>query len=366
MGRVGKRTIGEFVHLVDVRNSDLSINNLIGVGLEKEFFPSIANIIGTDLSNYKVIKKNQFGCKFMSVGRDGILPVSLYLDDIPSIISSAYYVFEINDESELLPAYLMMWLRRSEFDRELWFYSGGDVRGGINWEDLCETSISVPSINEQKRIVAEYQATEARIATNGCLIQELVETARAVYKKMFVDNIDHENLPSGWSIGSVSSIATLKVGGDKPAVFSTHPTMECTIPVYANGTEDEGLFGYTNKAAILDRSVTITARGTIGCCFLRKAPYFPIVRLIIVLPKKSFYEHYLFQYFSAAKLQGDGSVQSQLTVPQLLKEQILIPEESVIKEYHDIAEPLDQYIAALNKENKVLLEVQRVLLSKMS
>ena len=104
------KRLGDYIREVNVRNRELKVTDLLGVNLSKQFFPSIANIIGTDLSKYKIIKKGQFGCKFMSVGRDGILPISLMQDDKPAIISSAYYVFEIKDQNVLLPDYLMMWL----------------------------------------------------------------------------------------------------------------------------------------------------------------------------------------------------------------------------------------------------------------
>ena len=119
------KRLGDYIREVNVRNRDLKVTNLLGVNLSKQFFPSIANIIGTDLSKYKIIEKGQFGCKFMSVGRDGVLPISLKKDDVPAIISSAYCVFEVENKDILLPEYLMMWLCRPEFDRQLSFYAGG-------------------------------------------------------------------------------------------------------------------------------------------------------------------------------------------------------------------------------------------------
>ena len=198
--------LGDYIREVNVRNRDLKVTRLLGVGLEKKFFPSIANIIGTDLSNYKVIKKGQFGCKFMSVGRDGILPVSILEDDEPAIISSAYYAFEVNDPNELLPEYLMMWLSRPEFDRELWFYSGGDVRGGVNYEAFCDMPIYFPSIERQREIVSEYETLTRRIRLNEQMIEKLEATAQALYRKTFVDNINKENLPEGWRIGTLGDI----------------------------------------------------------------------------------------------------------------------------------------------------------------
>ena len=206
--------LGDYIREVNVRNRDLKVTRLLGVGLEKKFFPSIANIIGTDLSNYKVIKRGQFGCKFMSVGRDGILPVSILEDDEPAIISSAYYAFEVNDPNELLPEYLMMWLSRPEFDRELWFYSGGDVRGGVNYEAFCDMPIHVPSIERQREIVSEYETLTRRIRLNEQMIEKLEATAQALYRHTFVDNIDIQNLPQGWHLGTIGDFCKeMKSGG---------------------------------------------------------------------------------------------------------------------------------------------------------
>ena len=201
--------LGDYIREVNVRNSELKVTRLLGVGLEKKFFPSIANIIGTDLSNYKVIRKGQFGCKFMSVGRDGILPVSILEDEDPAIISSAYYAFEAKNPNDLLPEYLMMWLRRPEFDRELWFYSGGDVRGGVNYEAFCDMPIIVPSIARQREIVEEYETLSRRIRLNEQMIARLEETAQALYRKMFVDGIDKENLPEGWRSGRLGEVCEI-------------------------------------------------------------------------------------------------------------------------------------------------------------
>ena len=206
--------LGNYIREVNVRNRELKVTRLLGVGLEKKFFPSIANIIGTDLSNYKVIKRGQFGCKFMSVGRDGILPVSILEDDDPAIISSAYYAFEVKDPNILMPDHLMMYLRRPEFDRELWFYSGGDVRGGVNYSDFCDMPIYVPDIERQREIVSEYETLTRRIRLNEQMIEKLEATAQALYRHTFVDNIDKQNLPQGWHLGTIGDFCKeMKSGG---------------------------------------------------------------------------------------------------------------------------------------------------------
>ena len=365
MSKVEYKRLGDYIREVNVRNRELKVTNLLGVNLSKQFFPSIANIIGTDLSKYKIIEKGQFGCKFMSVGRDGILPISLMQDDKPAIISSAYYVFEIKDQNVLLPDYLMMWLRRPEFDRQLWFYSGGDVRGGVNYDDFCEMPIAVPSITRQREIVSEYETLSNRIRLNNQMIQNLEATAQALYRKTFVENIDKENLPEGWKMGTLGEVANIKAGGDKPHDFSEVQTEEYNVPVYANGIENKGIFGFTTKPVITTKSITISARGTIGYCFLRKQPYVPIVRLIVVIPHDEDVTQYLFYYLNNSNIKGSGSVQSQLTVPDMESKNIIIPPAPLIQEFNKQVEIIDNSISFCEKENKKLIEFQSLLLAKM-
>lgn len=365
MNKAGYKRLGDYIREVNVRNRELKVTNLLGVNLSKQFFPSIANIIGTDLSKYKIIEKGQFGCKFMSVGRDGILPISLMQDDKPAIISSAYYVFEVKDQEVLLPEYLMMWLRRPEFDRQLWFYSGGDVRGGVNYDDFCEMPIIIPSITRQREIVSEYETLTNRIRLNNQMIQHLEATAQALYRKMFVDDIDKENLPEGWRMGTLSEVAVLKAGGDRPIDFSEKKTETYNVPVYANGIENKGIFGYTTRPIIKAKSITISARGTIGYCFLRKEPYVPIVRLIVVVPYDEVITQYLFYYLNASNIKGSGSVQSQLTVPDMEEREIMIPSTQIIQEFNNNVEIIDKSISTFEQENSTLTELQSLLLAKM-
>lgn len=181
------KRLGDYIQEVNLRNSDLNIDKLIGVSIEKKFISSVANIVGTDMSVYKIIKKNQLACKLMSVGRDEKLPVDLYMSDESAIISSAYYVFEPKDHEVLLPEYLKMWLFRTETDRYVGYISGGDVRGGISWDTFCNMPIIIPSIEKQQEIVQEYNTIQNRIALNNQLISKLEETAQAIYKQWFVD-----------------------------------------------------------------------------------------------------------------------------------------------------------------------------------
>lgn len=156
--------LGKHIKLVDVRNKDNLTDRVLGINIDKFFMPSVANVIGTDLSKYKLIQKGQFACNPMHVGRDERLPVSLYTEETPAIVSPAYFMFEIIDTSTLNAEYLMMWFRRPEFDRICWLKTDGSVRGGITWDDICRMELPVPDIDTQLEIVDSYKAITDRIA----------------------------------------------------------------------------------------------------------------------------------------------------------------------------------------------------------
>lgn len=181
------RPIGEHIQLVDERNKGLKVKQLLGLSISKQFIPSVANIVGTDMQNYKIIRKNQFACSTMQVRRDKKMPVALLQEVDEAIISQAYPLFEVKDEKKLLPEYLMMWFERSEFDREACFYAVGGVRGSLEWEDFENMQLPIPHIDKQRAIVKEYKTIQNRIQLNEQLIQKLEETAQALYRHWFVD-----------------------------------------------------------------------------------------------------------------------------------------------------------------------------------
>ena len=156
--------LGKHIKLIDTRNKERITDRVLGININKFFMPSVANVIGTDLSSYKLLCKGRFACNPMHVGRDERLPVALYDEDEPAIVSPAYLMFEITDNSVLNEEYLMMWFHRPEFDRVCWLHTDGSVRGGITWDDICRLELPVPPIKEQIEIVKSYKAITDRIA----------------------------------------------------------------------------------------------------------------------------------------------------------------------------------------------------------
>ena len=208
------KRLGDYIREVDVRNRDLEVTKLLGVSISKEFMPSIANTVGTDMSSYKIVEPWQFAYGPVTSRNGDKVSIALYKDDEKAIVSQAYIIFEVKNKQELLPEYLMMWFRRPEFDRYARFKSHGSAREIFSGEEMCDVELPIPSIEQQQKIVSEYEAVTRRIRLNEQIIAKLEETAQALYRKMFVDGIDKEHLPEGWRMGTLGEYCKeIKSGG---------------------------------------------------------------------------------------------------------------------------------------------------------
>ena len=182
----GYKILGNYIRLVDERNRNLAITKLLGVSINKKFIPSIANIVGTDLSNYKIVRTGQFAYGPVT-SRNGEKISIAYLDEEDCIISSSYTVFEVENKEELDPEYLMLWFSRPEFDRYARYKSHGSVREIFDWNELCMVELPVPDIEKQRKIVKAYKTITDRIDLKQKINDNLEATAQAYFDSLFFD-----------------------------------------------------------------------------------------------------------------------------------------------------------------------------------
>ena len=180
----GYKILGNYIRLVDERNKNLAVTKLLGVSINKKFIPSIANIVGTDLSNYKIVRTGQFAYGPVT-SRNGEKISIAYLDEEDCIISSSYTVFEVENKEELDPEYLMLWFSRPEFDRYARYKSHGSVREIFDWNELCMVELPVPDIEKQRKIVKAYKTLTDRIALKQQINDNLEATAQAYFDNLF-------------------------------------------------------------------------------------------------------------------------------------------------------------------------------------
>ena len=218
--------LGNHIRLIDTRNRESITDRVLGINIDKFFMPSVANVIGTDLSKYKLITKGKFACNPMHVGRDERLPVALYDEEEPAIVSPAYFMFEVIDNSILNEDYLMMWFRRPEFDRICWLHTDGSVRGGITWDDICRLELPIPPIEKQFEIVNSYKAITERIALKQKINDNLVAVGTASIQKnvgrgalinLTEAEMDSLTFPEDFKVKTVSEFCAETKSGSTPS-----------------------------------------------------------------------------------------------------------------------------------------------------
>ena len=375
------KRLGDYIQEIDVRNRDLSITELLGVSVNKEFIPSIANTIGTDMSTYKIIKNRQFVYIADTSRRGDKIAIALLEKHDIAIISQAYTVFEIKDSNRLLPEYLMMWFRRPEFDRYARFHSHGSAREIFDWDEMCDVSLPIPPIERQREIVADYETLSKRIRLNEQMISKLEETAQTLYRKMFVDGIDKENLPEGWRMGVLGEIANIIMGQSPEgetylSEVSFQGYLDGNGMIFYQGRTDFGrryptarvyTTNPTRYAKIGD--VLLSVRAPVGdiniashdCC---------IGRGLASLRSKEECQSYLYyQLYNLSNVfnvsDDEGTIFGSITKDDLHNIDIVIPSKSKMKEFENHVSIIDNEIKLKDKEINILTELQSLLMARM-
>lgn len=390
MNRQLYKRLGNYIREVNVRNRKLKVTDLLGVSISKEFIPSIANTIGTDMSAYKIVKRGQFAYGPVTSRNGDKVSIALLNGIDKAIISQAYTVFEIIDHEQFLPEYLMMWFRRSEFDRYARFHSHGSAREVFDWEELSDVMLPIPSITRQREIVAEYETLTRRISINEQMIQNLESTAQTLYRKMFVDGIDKENLPDGWRMGTISDLVEI-IDGDRgvnyPKDTDLYPTGFCLF-LNAGNVTSKG-FNFENKLYITEKKsdsmragklkrndIVFTTRGTVGnfALYSNDIPfeYMRINSGMVILRSEIIDSiQYIYHLFHLVSFKQEiinylsGSAQPQLPIKDFNRIPIVIPSNDKIKMFSDNSVIINKNIDFLKNENYKLTELQSLLLAKM-
>ena len=374
------KKLGEIVELIDERNKDGKVQNLIGVSIDKCFIKSVANTIETDLTKYQVIRKNDFACSLMQVSRDGKIPIACLKDYDEAIMSPAYYIFRIKNTNEVLPDYLAMWFMRTEFDREASYIAVGGVRGSMPWEDFCDMKLPVPDLKEQEKIVNTYNAITKRIQLKQKINENLEKTAQCLFDKMWESE---ESLEV-----ELSELAELT---SSKRVFFDEYVPE-GIPFYRGGeiTEKRKGVPISNPLYITEESynekiekygvpnagdILITAVGTIGNSYMvteNDKFYFKDGNLIWFRNFQNKSNYIIYDFLNSKQFKNKieqitiGSTQTALTISGLSKIKIRIPNNIIFSDYARQSKNIQTSIRDNNAELEKLFDLRNIIVSKIS
>ena len=256
---------------------------------------------------------------------------------------------------QINPVYLAYFIKTDEFQKQIYGIVGGSAIPTLSQENLANLIVRVPNENIQNTIADILDSLDGKIELNKQINDNLEEQLRLITSRYIFGcpNLEKKR---------IGEIATVKAGGDCPITFSKTRTQKCNIPIFSNGTEDRGLYGFTNKANIEGHSITVAARGTIGYCERRLMPFVPIIRLLAITPKEDGAYIYLHQVIRGMKFKKNGSVQQQLTVPEISFIEIPYPHSSILYEYNKVASPIVEMIERNISENEILTKQRDELL----
>ena len=367
--------LGNHIRLIDNRNKDLVTEQVLGINIDKFFMPSVANVIGTDLSKYKLIQKGNFACNPMHVGRDERLPVALYTDDEPAIVSPAYFMFEIKDATVLNAEFLMMWFRRPEFDRLCWLHTDGSVRGGITWDDICRMEIPVPPMDEQIEIVKSYQSITDRIALKKQINDNLEAQMRAYFKEFTANNTSATGKLSDYSVmqyGYTETATTEPVGPKFLRItdIAQNYINWNAVPYCPINKENH------SKYVLSDGDIVVARTGaTVGYAKMmgKNIPDSVFASFLVrIRPLDDEYKYYFgltitsAEFLEFVQTNAGGSAQPQANPPLLGEYELSIPDKHTLAEFNAKVTPFLSAIECNEAEISKLNEVRDTMVTMLS
>ena len=377
----GYRLLGDFIQPVDERNRDLKVDYLLGVSISKQFIPSIANIVGTDLSSYKIVRTGQFAYGPVTSRNGEKISIAL-LRDKDCIISSSYTVFEVVNKNALDPEYLMLWFSRPEFDRYARYMSHGSVREIFDWDELCKVELPVPSIDKQRSIVKAYQTITERIDLKRSINDNLEATAMAIFRSHFVTFEKYGGkIPTTWVKATIGDVVSVARGASPRPIqkFMSETGMPWVKISDASASVSKYLFG--TAECIIPEGVSSSRTVVPGMMIVSNSasPGLPMLMEItacvhdgwlIIDDYKHVSQEFMYYHFLAER-QGlvsssNGSVFNNLKTDIVKAHPIIIPDAETMSTVTHCFCQLNQHIKHNAKEIMALTEFRNNILSRLS
>ena len=299
---------------------------------------------------------------------------NLVVDESYKNFVFASYLIRFNyNKNDLYPLYLKYVLKSQQWYGFVNNFISGSAQPGMNAKAFGKFQIPFFNYDIQKRISNILSTYDKLIDNNNKRIKLLEQMAENLYKEWFVrfrfpgyEDVEFiDGFPKEWKICRIDQLSKIKAGGDAPDDSTKEITDECSIPIYSNGIENEGLYGYTSKAKISKPSITISARGTVGYTCLRRVSYTPIVRLICVIPHEEKLVNWLFYYFKRTIVIANGTSQQQITIPMMSREKVLLPTNDLIQKFYEYSTCYLDEIDSLKAQNSNLEKQRDMLLPRL-
>ena len=184
------KRLGDYIEQSSSTNYGLGLDKVRGVSITKALIRPKANLTDVDLSDYKLLKPNEFAF-IPTTSRSGDkIGIALNTGE-DYLVSKIYPVFRISEAKDLLPQYLLLWFKRPQFDRYARFHSWGSARETFNWEDMCQVTLPVPPKEVQESIIAMHEVLQTRISIS-MKVQKMISSSAPILFAGIIRDIEKD------------------------------------------------------------------------------------------------------------------------------------------------------------------------------
>lgn len=337
--------LGDYIEVVDERNTEgkYSVENVMGISIDKTFIVTKANMDGVSVLNYKVVSPRVFAYVADTSRRGDKIALALNTSSQTYLISSIYSTFRA--VGELLPEYLYMLLSRDDFDRYARFNSWGSARETFSWEELCRVRIPLPSMEVQQELVATYEGLKRLAEDNEALIAPLTEACQAFIVECkrqypsvplgdYIEEVDERNTEGKYSVENVRGISTDKT------FIATKANMD-GVSVLAYKVVSPRVFAYVADTSRRGDKIAL-ALNTSSQTHLISSIYSTFRVVSELLPEYLYMLLRRSEFDCYARFNSWGSARETFSWDELCRVQIPLPppevQQSIVNLYHCMEE----------------------------
>ncbi|WP_299150071.1 restriction endonuclease subunit S [uncultured Dokdonia sp.] len=404
------KRLGDYIEPCNEKNIGNKIKLLQGISNRKYFQKAKTNTIGVDLSKYRIVRTGQFAFNRATTRNGDRISIALRFKD-DCIVSPSYRIFKSRDENILNSEYLMMWFKRPEFDRYARFRSHGSAHEFFDYDEMCDVTLPIPSIEKQQKIVDEYNTVTNRIQLNEKINTNLEATAQALYKHWFVDfefpnedgkpykssggkmvyneKLDKE-IPVGWTCTTLGKLLSKKgyIRGPFGSALKKSDMQLSGIPVYE---QQHAIYNRRNfryfisnekyeklkRFSVKPDDLVISCSGTLGrITLINKEDEIGVINqaLLILRTDKEIMEGIYLKCFLDSKkgnmmlLDGSGgSAQVNIAKREIIQSiPYALANDTLIEQFTNTLKSIQFRIDKNVEQSKKLKELQSLLLAKMT
>ena len=382
-----KVKLKELIKEVNERNKDekvktvLSVTNSRGFVSQEEYFEGTVH--SANISNYKIVRKNQFA---YNPSRVNVGSIDILKDYEYGVLSPMYVVFEV-DITKLLPDYFKYYFQTNRFFENVKNNTQGSVRNSLSFRALADFDYLLPPIAEQEKIVKILRDADSIIEKYGLLLEEKKQFIKSQFIEMFGNPINNSKKIKTEEMTNICEIIDGYRGSNYPKSGEFYEKEYCLF-LNAKNVTNNG-FSFANCMFITEKKdkllgkgklqrgdIVLTTRGTVGnIAFYTDDVPFDNMRInsgmvILRMNKEKINEVFFIEQF---KLQLDkiknkvasGSAQPQLPISKMKNIKILIPPIEDQNKYANFIKQIDKQKSLLEQQKKNYENLKKGLMQKL-